>query len=670
MAGADAWCEGLAELLDVADADLDVKVVGLVLPHDAVQVGFTLANGLGVAAYRARATDLPGWARPGTGGLNRAASSDLDAHPQGPLESRLGLTGFPNDVRDAFRSRQVFALPESELERSPIAVVGIGGANPLAVHQLAGVETLCRRILDLLNQPESPDAQLERLRRLEAVDERLPMLFGVLDVREIFERVSLIAKDVLPHDVMVLGIFSDDRTTVEVYAQTSATRLPEINRNSWPPLQFDGWLYRVVGDVSRHPVERDSAWRGTGVRSSIRLAIRLDDKTLGVLNFSSRGDRRYGSTDVAIGRHIANYVGLAMSHHQLAEESRGAAILQERAANLESRVRALTDELNERSGYHRVIGDSASWRQVLTQATQVGATETTVLLLGESGTRKEVVARFIHRASLRTRGPFTAINCAALPEHLLEAELFGYERGAFTGASQSKPGQLEQATGGTLFLDEIAEMSQSAQAKLLRVLQEREFQRLGGTRVLKADVRIVAATNRDLEGAMERGQFREDLFYRLSVFAIRLPALRDRREDIPSLSEVFLNDIGRTLGRPPASLSGEARRALEDYHWPGNVRELRNILERAAILSNGGLIAAEHLAFRPVTTKPARADAVTTARSAPASTEKGGDLKSVERAMIENALSSARFNKSQAAKLLGLTRAQLYAKLRRHGLDS
>ena len=216
------------------------------------------------------------------------------------------------------------------------------------------------------------------------------------------------------------------------------------------------------------------------------------------------------------------------------------------------RVRALTEELNARSGYRRVVGNSPSWRQALTEAAQVATTETTVLLLGESGTGKEVVARFIHRASARRDGPFVALNCAALPEQLLEAELFGYERGAFTGATQSKPGQLEQAAGGVLFLDEVAEMSVSAQAKFLRVLQEREFQRLGGTRVLKTDARIVAATNRDLHKAMERGHFREDLYYRLNVFAIHLPPLRERREDVlPADGSLHSGD--RAVNRSTAS---------------------------------------------------------------------------------------------------------------------
>jgi transcriptional regulator with PAS, ATPase and Fis domain len=307
----------------------------------------------------------------------------------------------------------------------------------------------------------------------------------------------------------------------------------------------------------------------------------------------------------------------------------------------------------------------------------VAATETTVLLLGESGTGKEVVARFLHRASSRNNGPFIALNCAALPEQLLEAELFGYERGAYTGATQSKPGQLEQAAGGTLFLDEVGEMSPSAQAKFLRVLQEREFQRLGGTRVLRTDARIVAATNRDLHKAIATGQFREDLYYRLNVFAIRLPALRNRRDDILPLSEAFLKEIGRGLGRPPGGISREARQQLIEYHWPGNVRELRNILERAAILCDGGLITSEHLAITapiPAAATVQFKEVVATAAVAgggagPTMPSPAGDLQSMERAMIEQALQSARFNKSKAAKALGLTRHQLYIRMRKYGFE-
>src|SRR5262245_23922278 len=358
------------------------------------------------------------------------------------------------------------------------------------------------------------------------------------------------------------------------------------------------WEYHFVDALSAESHDGAQALLRLGFRSGLRIPVRLDGRTVAALVFMSKTHANFTDDHVPVARRLADRVALSLSRERGVEATRRADEATDRASKLDARVPVLTDPLDTRTGYRRVVGESAEWRGVLKQATQVASTETTVLLLGESGTGKEVVARFIHRASTRSSGPFTALNCAALPEQLLEAELFGYERGAYTGATQSKPGQLEQAAGGTLFLDEVAEMSPSAQAKFLRVLQEREFQRLGGTRVLRTDARIVAATNRDLPRAIGQGQFREDLYYRLNVFAIQLPPLRERREDILPLSEGFLSEIGRGLGQPPAGISRDAREMLTAYHWPGNVRELRNILERAAILCEGGLITAEYLALK------------------------------------------------------------------------
>ena len=301
----------------------------------------------------------------------------------------------------------------------------------------------------------------------------------------------------------------------------------------------------------------------------------------------------------------------------------------------------------------RAVGASDAWKDVMKRAALVAPTDATVLLTGESGTGKEVIARFVHRASIRRRGPFVAINCAALPEQLLESELFGYERGAFTGAQQAKPGQIELAAGGVLFLDEVSEMSLSAQAKFLRVLQEREFQRLGGTRSIKANIRVIAATNRDLRRAVERGTFRDDLYYRLQVFDITLPPLRERRSDIPLLSNALLDDIGRSLGRSVPVLTDSARHALLEYDWPGNVRELHNALERAAIVSEGEPIVADHLSLPPV------------GRSRGATS----DLNVFERETIEQIMRDSGGNKSRAARRLGLTRTQLYVRLRKHHLE-
>jgi transcriptional regulator with PAS, ATPase and Fis domain len=278
-----------------------------------------------------------------------------------------------------------------------------------------------------------------------------------------------------------------------------------------------------------------------------------------------------------------------------------------------------------------------------------------VFLQGESGTGKEVVARFIHRASPRRNGPFVAINCAALPEQLLESELFGYERGAFTGAQLSKAGHIEVASGGVLFLDEVSEMSLTAQAKLLRVLQEREFQRLGGTRVVKANVRVIAASNRDLQSAVTEARFREDLFYRLRVFDIYIPPLRERRVDIPLLTDAFLQGFSRSTGCSSTGLTPDAQDMLLQYEWPGNVRELHNALERAAILCEGGPITAEHLSLRgPGVAAPGRRPI----------------LPDIERRAIEQALHETAWNKSRAARRLGITRTQLYGRLRKYGLEA
>src|SRR5712664_3935505 len=323
-----------------------------------------------------------------------------------------------------------------------------------------------------------------------------------------------------------------------------------------------------------------------------------------------------------------------------------------------------------------VVGSSRPWRQALAYAAKVAATEATVLLTGESGTGKEVVAHLIHKSSRRAGGPFVALNCAALPEALLESELFGYEKGAFTGAVVARPGRLEQAAGGTLFLDEVGEMSPAVQAKVLRVLQEREFQRLGGTRTLKADVRVIAATNRDLQVAMTKGAFREDLYYRLHVFAIHLSPLRERPEDILPLLEHFVDELGpAVVGRPAAGISREARAHFLAHAWPGNVRELRNAVERALILCEGGLINPEHLPWRveasngaPLIPLPLPAPA---AAAPPAGGEfpaQGVDLEAIERELIEGALKQTGRNKSRAARLLGLSRSKLYSRMERFGL--
>lgn len=315
--------------------------------------------------------------------------------------------------------------------------------------------------------------------------------------------------------------------------------------------------------------------------------------------------------------------------------------------------------LRESLSSEQILGDSPAIRQVFRLVDQVATKDATVLLRGESGTGKERIARLIHTRSNRASHPMISVHCGALPETLLESELFGHEKGSFTGAHQRRAGRFEMADGGTLFLDEIGDISQAVQVKLLRVLQERRFERVGGTETLSVDVRIIAATHRNLEQMMKDGGFREDLFYRLSVFPIEIPPLRNRKEDIPVLANAFL----ARFGHGKVFLGKKAETALAQYNWPGNVRELENLMERATILCPAGEIGLDHLP--PNLSYGISASVVTSDFQLPA---EGLVMDDLEKSLILQALDRSKGNKSMAADLLGLTRRQLYTRLEKYGL--
>jgi transcriptional regulator with GAF, ATPase, and Fis domain len=323
--------------------------------------------------------------------------------------------------------------------------------------------------------------------------------------------------------------------------------------------------------------------------------------------------------------------------------------------------------LGERSGFDGIVGCSPKLTAAIDAVRKVAPTDTTVLLTGESGTGKEVLARAIHQASARTDGPFIALNCAALPETLVESELFGHERGAFTGADRLKRGRFDLAGGGTLFLDEIGELTPAVQAKLLRVLQERQYERVGGTTTLEADFRLIAATNRDLERAVAEGRFRQDLYYRVAVFRIHLPTLRERGEDVLLLADHLVRDLSAGMERQPPRFSSDAREALLAHPWPGNVRELQNAIERALIVADGGLISADHLG---ITSGPPCAARTPVLK--PPSTEDAGTMLTIadqEKRLIVEVLQRTHGHQNRAAALLGLTRFQLYSRLKRYRIE-
>ncbi|HET9300312.1 MAG TPA: sigma-54 dependent transcriptional regulator [Candidatus Polarisedimenticolaceae bacterium] len=317
------------------------------------------------------------------------------------------------------------------------------------------------------------------------------------------------------------------------------------------------------------------------------------------------------------------------------------------------RVKELAARVGPEDPLDRVLGTSPAMRGILAMLREVARTDATVLLPGESGTGTGLVARAIHAVSPRAQHPFVDAHCAAYSEGLLHSELFGHERGAFTGADRVKLGRFELADGGTLFLDEIGDLSMTTQLLLLRVLQQRTFERVGGEATLRADVRLIAATHRDLPGAIREGTFRSDLYYRLNVIPVHLPPLRERREDVAVLADAFLRQSAARLGRTTTGFGEGVLGALEAHDWPGNVRELENLLERLLVLSPSGTI---ELSDLPTALRPGRPSGV------------AGGLLAVERRALEEALAEAKGNKKLAARRLGLHRSTFYAKLRRHGL--
>jgi DNA-binding NtrC family response regulator len=332
-----------------------------------------------------------------------------------------------------------------------------------------------------------------------------------------------------------------------------------------------------------------------------------------------------------------------------------------RMRRLELENTKLRDKLRETRGFGDLIGSSQSLAKILKNARAVAVTSATVLLTGENGTGKEMLARAIHEESSRASGPFVGVSCAALPETLIESELFGHEKGSFTSATYSRKGRFELADGGTLFLDEIGELSQNVQVKLLRVLQERAFERVGGTRTLNVDIRLIAASNRDLEKEVEAGRFRRDLYYRLNVVPLTIPPLRSRHEDIPILAAHFASKTAEKYERPTPELDRSLLEALQEYDWPGNVRELENLIERIVVLSNGARLGVEFLPEKMLRVLP---DTNVTDEST-----LEGSVMSAKRRAIVNALEAVGGNKVAAAKRLGISRSYLHRLISEFGLQ-
>ncbi len=535
-----------------------------------------------------------------------------------------------------------------------------------------------RRVADLIGPFIENIVAFRREQRRRTRLEGLVGLMGVLgtslNAKDIFDRLAGAVRPILGFDTMGATLIDASGRDVEYLGRVT----DKADLSIPPRTRTDDYSFSTTLRSGQPVLIRNAALEldperpgdrriiADGARSALIVPLWFGERVGGALFFEKQRPHWYDVADVEIARMIAAHVALAVQHQGLAEERARAATAERRAQGFRRRLDSLREELGERFRFDQIVGQSPALGAALDAAAKVAPTETTVLIAGESGTGKELVALAIHHASPRAHGPFLAVNCAALPEALLESELFGHERGAFTGADRQKPGRFERAAGGTLFLDEIGELPSAMQAKLLRVLQEHEFERVGGTSTLGADVRVIAATNRDLEQAVEAGAFRSDLFYRLSVFTVKLPPLRERGDDVLLLAEHLGREMAPSMGKETVRFAADALAALLAHPWRGNIRELGNAVERALIVCEGELITAKDLGLSAPAPSSAGPDQAASATStAPGISQTLADW---ERQQILDALEKAEGKKARAARYLGLTRSQLYTRLKRHGI--
>ena len=581
------------------------------------------------------------------------------------------VSGLLKAVKIGLRSR--IAVPLTSGGRS-IGALLVGSFTPDTYTEahVSGIRQVADLIAPFIENIVLLHREQRRRSRLAALV-GLACVFGAsLNLKESFEQVAEAVRPILDFDVMGVGLLGPSGRDLELVG--NVVEHPDPAVPSRIPLDDLSFLAKIgAGEpvlIHDARAELDPARPGDrgiierGNRACLSVPLRLCEEVGGFLFFAKQRPDWYESSDIEIASAVAAQVVVALQHQRLAEEQQQRARVEGRARHLEQRLTRLRQELGQRYGFDRILGRAPALQEALQRAAKVAPTETTVLLTGESGTGKELVARAIHHSSPRAEGPYVAINCAAIPETLVESELFGHERGAFTGADRQKPGRFELAAGGTLFLDEVAELPPAAQAKLLRVLQEHEFQRVGGTATLKADVRLIASTNRDLVRAVEGGKFREDLFYRLNVFSVHLPPLRERGDDVLLLAHHFVRELGARLGRGEPGFSRDAQDVLRSYPWPGNIRELENAIERALILAEGGLLTAAHLGVGGA--GQLRLDGPSARTSGEKATP--ASLADLEKRAILAALKSTHGNKTHAAALLGITRTQLHTRLRRFGI--
>jgi formate hydrogenlyase transcriptional activator len=511
------------------------------------------------------------------------------------------------------------------------------------------------RTCDPVNNQQHEELLRDRDRLRLLLDVNNVMLSN-LELPQLLSAIASCMGRIIGQEYTSLALYDRDQTTLRMHALDFPTSKGPLREVLTEPVG-SGPAGRAVrsrrpelfdaDDLKQFPVEIARRLLAEGVQSVCCIPLISRDRVLGTLNVASVREGAFGPDNVALLEQIATQIAIAVDN----------ALAYQRIAELNEKLSKeklyLEDEIKAEHNFEEIVGTSPSLATILRQIEVVAPTDSTVLIQGETGTGKELIARAIHNRSRRQTATFVKLNCAAIPTGLLESELFGHEKGAFTGAITGKIGRFELAHGGTIFLDEIGDLSLESQSKLLRVLQEREFERLGSTRTIRTDVRLIAATNRSLAYSVEAKEFRSDLYYRLNVFPICAPPLRDRTEDIPLLVRHFVQKFSRTMRKQIHDIPVEAQRALARYHWPGNIRELENVIERAVILTPGTTLQVPIHELQ---------------RAAKVSSDSILSLEEAERAAIARALEQTNWivgGPAGAAAKLGMKRTTLQGKMRK-----
>lgn len=547
-------------------------------------------------------------------GMEDVPSGWVWAH-QKPLvfSDILAEEGYPKLMKilreDGIRSYCVLPLTTP---RQKLGALGFGFAQPSAYREV-DVEFL-RRVSELVGLAVENSlirqALNEEKNRLRALVDVNATLAANRDLRQLFPAISNQLRQVVAHDFAGLAVYDADTQGMRAYAL--APSMPEvISEDQTIPLEqsitasaFSSRQSTLVcrQDLTKLRSPFANRMLNAGIQSIYCIPLVAATGVVGTLNFGSKEETGFSAQDQDLLEQVAHQLTIAMENDRAFQE------IEQLKDKLAEEKLYLQDEIRSELNFEEIIGDSPNLKRALSQATTVAPSDATVLILGETGTGKELIARAIHHMSARKEQSFIKLNCAAIPTGLLESELFGHEKGAFTGAISQKIGRLELADKGTLFLDEVGDIPLELQPKLLRVLQDQEFERLGSNRTIRVNVRLIAATNRDLPKLVAERQFRSDLYYRLNVFPIRVPPLRERRKDIPLLVRYFVQRLSHRMNKTVESIPGDTMNALLSWDWPGNVRELENFIERSVILTTGPSLKVPLAELRPVEIEAGKKD--------------------------------------------------------------